>query len=412
MVLAAVAAPLIGTGPAAAAGPVARRADSLANTLGVNVVTSRNSGAQGDHAKAQAALARLGARHIRTRLFANRPDQYAVLRNLAASGIRSDLVAGDPTHAGGTPEQLVQIAATQLPSAVDSFEGVNEWNFSGRTNWAAEVRSHQKRLYAAVKSNSRLSRTPVLGPAFSANASSQRATVGDLSAYLDYGNNHLYPGGFAPSRIISDQIASARTISGSKKVMFTETGFHDAMHYDGPHNPTPDAVSGVYMPRLLLEHYLRGTPRMFAYNLIDDNPDPGLTDREDHFGLLRNDYSPKPAYTALRNLLQLTADPGPAFTTRSLNYSLTGAPADLRTVLLQKRDGRFYLVLWRDVSIYDPVKRATLNVPAVNVGIRLASPAGISVFQPSRGLTALSSLRSSSLSVSLAGAVDVVQITP
>ena len=47
-----------------------------------------------------------------------------------------------------------------------------------------------------------------------------------------------------------------------------------------------------------IEHFRAGIPRTYAYELIDEKPDAALTDPEQHFGLLRNDFSEKPAFTA------------------------------------------------------------------------------------------------------------------
>ncbi len=391
-------------------GERARAADALASTLGVNVKTSENNGTWGEHAKIQAALQRLGVRHLRTRLFTNRPDQYAVLRNLAAAGIRSDVVAGDPTGSGGTPEQLVAVAAGQLGTAVDAFEGVNEWNFSGHANWAAEARAHQQRLYRAVNANPRTASVPVLGPAISANASSQRSILGDLSPYLDYGNNHLYPGGRAPSWRIDEQLLSARIVSGRKPVMFTEAGYHNALNDSSGHRPTSEGATAVYGPKLLAEHFSRGVSRVYLYDMVDDQLNASLNNHEDHLGLLHNDLSEKPVFGALRNLLRLTSDPGAGFTPGSLKYSLVGAPADLRHILLQKRDGKFLLLLWRDVTIWDQVREVSVPVTAATMGVHLARSSPVSVFRPSSSAAAQASLQTSAPSVKVGGDLVVMQI--
>jgi len=91
---------------------------------------------------------------------------------------------------------------------------------------------------------------------------------------------------------------------------------------------------------------------VYSDELVDQGT--SLTDREQRFGLLRNDWSPKPAYTAMRNLLALASDPGPSFTRHVLAYGLAGAPSDLRQSLVQRRDGSYTLFLWRDDKIWDP----------------------------------------------------------
>jgi hypothetical protein len=57
----------------------------------------------------------------------------------------------------------------------------------------------------------------------------------------------------------------------------------------------------VYLLRTFLEHFKGGIARTYAYELLDEKPDRGLRDPEQHFGPLRQDFTPKPAFTALRN---------------------------------------------------------------------------------------------------------------
>ncbi len=86
-----------------------------------------------------------------------------------------------------------------------------------------------------------------------------------------------------------------------------------------------------------------------------------------NFGLLRNDGSEKPAYKALKNLLNLLKDPGSSFTPGSLDYVLGGDTENVRHTLLQKADGKFYLILWQEVSGYnvDSKKGLPLYMPTL-----------------------------------------------
>ena len=123
----------------------------------------------------------------------------------------------------------------------------------------------------------------------------------------------------------------------------------------------------TYIPRMYLEYFRRGVVKTFSYELLDEAP--GAADRENTFGLLRNDLSPKPAFTALRNTIEILNDPGPAFTPETLDYSVEGKQDDLRQVLLQKRDGSFYLALWRASAVWDPVARTPLSAPTKPVAV-------------------------------------------
>jgi hypothetical protein len=137
------------------------------------------------------------------------------------------------------------------------------------------------------------------------------------------------------------------------------------------------------MPRLYLDYFRRGVARTFSYELIDEWPDPGRTDIESALGLLRNDFSEKPAYVVLKRLLALLSDPGARFDPGSLDYQLEGSGA-LRQLLLQKRDGRYYLVLWRATSVWDPVERHAVDGASETVRLALEGSPGVAVYRPNR----------------------------
>ncbi len=92
--------------------------------------------------------------------------------------------------------------------------------------------------------------------------------------------------------------------------------------------------------------------RTFWYELLDLKPDPERKDVERNFGLLRTDgVTKKPAGLALQHLVALLADPGATFAPGRLDYSLSDEK--VRHVLLQKRNGEFWLALWLPQSLWD-----------------------------------------------------------
>jgi hypothetical protein len=144
-----------------------------------------------------------------------------------------------------------------------------------------------------------------------------------------------------------------------------------------------EAVAAHYTPRLLLEYHQRGV-RSFLYELFDQTHEPTLSWREQHFGLIRADGTRKPAYDAVRNLLNLTADPGPGFAPQTLSYTATSSVAGLRQTLVQRRDGVFVLLLWRDVVMWDPTRQRLLAVQPAPVTVQLGDAAVVSTHLPSR----------------------------
>ena len=134
-----------------------------------------------------------------------------------------------------------------------------------------------------------------------------------------------------------------------------------------------------------------------------------------NFGLLRNDFSEKPAFTAMKRLIALLGDPGPSFAPGSLSYSLQGAPSSARQLLLQKRDGSFYLVLSRNqVSAWDTTNLVDLDSPDPQITLQPGQQIErAEIFRPN-DLSAPQStfVKPSSIPISLSERVTVVRLVP
>jgi hypothetical protein len=211
--------------------------------------------------------------------------------------------------------------------------------------------------------------------------------VGDLSAFMDYGALHPYPGGQRPLANLGTHETWVQEITGTRPFVATESGYHTATGWTGGHPAVSEEAMGRYVPRLFLDHFNAGITRTFLYEFIDEGT--SLTDREQAFGLLRADGSPKPAFTVLKNLIALLADPGPAVTGGNLSFDLTGDTTAVRRLLLQKRSGRFYLVLWHDAVSYSLTTQTTAPATARQVTLRLARPAQIRSFSTQSATTPL-----------------------
>jgi hypothetical protein len=117
----------------------------------------------------------------------------------------------------------------------------------------------------------------------------------------------------------------------------------------------PEQIEGMYMPRAILEQAIHGIRRTYIYELIDQGRaaagDTGM------YGLAHNDGSPKPAFTALKNLIEILSDPSPQskemFQPQNLQFSLADAPASLHYLVMAKRDGSYYIAFWLEEQNYD-----------------------------------------------------------
>lgn len=350
----------------------ARSADSFVDTIGVNVHLRYFDRVyyNGYNSIIKPKLIESGIRHARDGAYTfsgvSRDDVfYQRLRELGANGVKFNLLTGMPTQGGGefTNYDLLDDVYSWGDGAIISFEGINEPNIQGVPDWINITRREQQKLWNTVRNNPSLNAnvkvlgpTPIFGAAYD---------LGNVSNFLDYGNAHPYPGGFCPScsnvygQSVDTFMPEFTVPSGSKPMMMTETGYHNAVNTPGHgHRPASELAAGKYLPRLFFEYFNRGFVRTFSYEFIDGLPDPGRSEIESNFGLLRHDGSEKPAFTAVKNVISLLKDPGPAFTPSSLNYSLSGNTSDVHQTLLQKRDGTFYLALWLEKSSYDTGMRA------------------------------------------------------
>ncbi len=416
LALTAILATLALAPAARGAATQARPADAVVESIGVNTHLGYTDTPYNDFATVEQRLRELGIRYIREGVSLERPDVYSRLRTLAADGIHLDAIAGDPLGRWnmGTIDQQLDLIEKELGSAAISIEGPNEYDLQGDPDWVAVLRSYTQRLWEGVKARPALAALPVIAPSIVLRES--MAAEGDLTPWIDYGNTHTYLSGAMPETdsIWDGELGAAAANSGGKPVQVTETGYHNGIAGTVGHLPTSEAATGVYMPRLFLSNFARGIARSYAYELLDQREDSAKSDIEAAFGLLRNDFSKKPAALAVERLIGLLSDRGAAFSPGSLSYSLEGAPPSSRQLLLQKRDGSFYLVLWNAVSVWDPAQRTDLDPGAVPVTLRLEEPlASAEVFEPNSGAAAVSKVTEpSAIDLALRPTVTVVKLSP
>lgn len=351
--------------PAAAQRTVA--ADAFVDSAGVNVHLHYNNTIYWDQFPlVKNRLLELGVRHVRDGLIDTTWQPYYARHNeLGAAGIKGTFIIGvnDPV------ELLAQYPA-RMSQSFEAFEAPNEYDWSNDPNWVQVLRNTVARL-GSVRNDPRAAGFAVLGPAL--GTPSSYAQLGDLSAYFDAGNLHNYFGGRHPGTpgwgtggygSIAWNLQQVGPYSGGKRIVTTETGYQDDP--SAPDAIPPD-VSGRYMPRILLEQFRAGILRTYIYELADFSRSGG-------YGLLHSDGSPKPAFTAVKGLLNLLADPGPAFAVQSLGYAVTGATADVEHLAFQKRDGRYYLALWLSKPMYDVTARQYMPVAPQRVTVTLPTP--------------------------------------
>jgi hypothetical protein len=179
-------------------------------------------------------------------------------------------------------------------------------------------------------------------------------------------------------------VREARPDQVRKGMYFTETGYHNASASTTGQPPVSEEAAAVYLPRALAAAFGAGVRRTFVYELVDEKPDPALLDPEQHFGLLRNDLSRKPAFDAIKTMVKAVRS-SPGESSPGLTWHLdAGGDADVQHLTLARRDGSRVIALWRAVSVWDAEARHALDPGTVPVELLLDRDGrDVTVWRPS-----------------------------
>lgn len=374
----------------------ARPADAFVDAIGVNTHFGNAQYPENAYANRliAAKLASLGVRNIRDHTW-NDAGLQRVDELYRKFGIRATLVLGETTR---SPRQLVQLLKAH--PAYEAVEGLNEPDFTKRSykaltddpgkNDYAATRAFQDGLYFAVKADPETKQLPVLSPAMGRSQRSQfllpiEFDVAAVHRYAWEGKSARQPG-FE----LDEVIANLAELRGRRPLWVTETGYYNEPLAHA--RAASEEVCGIYMPRQVAEFFNRGVMRIYFYELADQGTDKSA--REQNFGLLRHDMTEKPAFIAMKNLIDLLKEPGAKpFQPESLDMSLSPADERIHHTLLQKSDRRFYLLVWQEVLSYDPLAKKAIDNPAVNVTLTLSQPLDVRMYLPSQSAQAVAEHR-------------------
>jgi len=206
-------------------------------------------------------------------------------------------------------------------------------------------------------------------------------------------NLHNYTAGFMPSRAVrgtgenttlDEVIADARAMARGKPLWVTE---YNHATYDDPTRWSafvmPDSIAARYMLRGLALKFKKGIERIFIYSLIDE------LDDEESYGLLAHtasyDLEPRPAYHALQRFLAILSDPCSPHEAQPLGHGLSGNLESVETLLLQKRDGAWILLIWQEVSLWNRTSVTAIVPPRRPLTLSLPFSASVIAYEPSEG---------------------------
>jgi hypothetical protein len=293
---------------------------------------------------------------------------------LGKLGVRFDAVLDPRSNLGPLSGALLDKVDSLSGHTIESFEGPNELDISGETDWYSVDQAYQSEVFDSAKSMKNSSSIAIIGPSLA--FASKSAQLGDLSSRMNEGNLHPYPAGKMPSVVFPDQINLEKIVCDGEPIVITETGYHNAIneHHDQP--GVSEAAAAKYIPRLFLEDFVQGVPRTYLYEFLDEAPNPGLTNAQLHWGLIRADGSEKPAFSALKNLIQELNDSSEPAGVQPLSWTLNPMDSQIHHLLLEKSNGSY-------VPSYDLRRHVDLQNPAVNATLTLGRQARtVTAYQP------------------------------
>jgi hypothetical protein len=322
-------------------------AQNVVGSIGVNVHLSYGDTTYSNFPAVMARLKALGVRYVRDGACAGCVQENARLRQLGQAGFRFDLIMGDPKNSTGTLQQNLA-SVRQIAPFVTSVEGPNEYDNQGDPQWLSKDLAYQRQLYRAVKGDPKLRHIQVIGPSLVNSASF--AKLAGIGTSLDAVNLHAYPpNGGPPATNVDEELRLAASEAPRKPVVATETGFRTGGRPLPGNRPVNKRLEAAYVTSLVLEYYRAGIRRSYLYELLDERRDPQGTNPQEHFGLLNPNTRPKPAFTALRNLIKILSAGGPTSPLTLQPPHVTATTLDgspIHTLTMQRGDGSQVLAVW------------------------------------------------------------------
>ena len=282
------------------------------------------------------------------------------LQTLATNGIRFNL-SGYNTNAASVVA-AAKVVDNMAPGALDSLEGVNEINnfsfsydgFTCRAGWpnncAGAVAAAQLGLYTASHGDSQLAAIPVYD--FTAgNSALHAAALGlrTLNSRADFGNVHVYPGDAQPHSWLASIMGSEYSGLTASQGVVTESGYTVATV-----SQRSQAIMGINM---WLDGFRLGYRRTFLYELTDGNGE--------QYGFYDGSHNPRQLATVAHNLTTILADTGSVTMPGTLSWSANGFTGN--SLLLQKSNGAFYLILWNEPKVANGLTDVAITPSPVQV---------------------------------------------
>ncbi|MBB3913069.1 calcium-binding protein [Rhizobium fabae] len=369
------------------------RINDIIRSFGIDTHIDYTDGKYSNVGEVVKALDYLGLDTVRDHApnTASDPNGQTHLGDAAAAGVQFVFSAQrevDPA----TVAQRLHTFVQAHPGSVVGIEGPNEVNnwpvsYHGLSGQAAAL-AYQNDLFAAVNADPLLKNIPILG-----------FTGYTAASASDYTTIHTYAkDGDQPYSWLSRESGVQRAADPGKPLAITETGYHTSLTADtnGGWEGVSEATQAKLVLNTLMDGAALGSKNTFIYELLDAYSDPQGTNQERHFGLFHLDYSAKPAATAIHNLTEILDDGGAteaSFSAGTLNYSIDDLPSSAHSLLTEKSDGSYQIIIWNEPDIWNQASDTAIQAATSGVKLNLGASFGsVEVFDPLAGTTAIKSL--------------------
>jgi hypothetical protein len=391
----------------------ARSAASFLDSIAINTHMGYANTLYLDANLVERSLSYLGIKYVRDGVppYAMKIPRYQGGLRLAADGYKINYVMGTADPAALNTLDRV---AKAYPSSTASVEGRNEVN-CWRGLWnnglgLPGILQDQKALEAAIHGDSYLKGVPVLNLTLCYPSKALYSSLGNMTGAADAGSAHIYaPYGQPPFYDWNGIYAVSAIPTPGLPMVITETGYTTLTSAT---SSVDEAVQAKYTLDIYADAAKSGAQRTYLYELLDLLPD---LDYQHHFGLFRNDGTPKPAAVAVHNLTTILADTvAPQGPTGSLTYTVSNVPQQGNTFLLQKDSGAYDIVVWNEPQLWNYRTKQESPAPAAQSVVTLPSTyQTVKVFDPLQSSDPVQTLSNvSQVTVVVQGSPVIIEIEP
>lgn len=375
--------------------------DTLADAIMVNLHLNFRTTIWGQSQSWRSFLVDLGARYFRTYVGNQQEavDDYLWLYEHGLKGnvrvVQNAVVDGiGPVFDMSLTERNLNVLRDKIGTdKMIGVEGANEPNNpnTATSGWGWRTRDHQKFLYDTANFALR-GGVPVVGPSIFRREPDGYTQLGSLSDSVDVTNLHNYNGGRRPSvgtwsqpavlGKLEDIMAAAKAVAPGKPLWVTEYNYSATANSSlWTSGIIPDTIAAKYLLRGIALQVRNGAQKVSIYRLLDE------ADETEPYGLITETspgvFAPRATYHALRRFLGRVGDPGAAFQSKGLAYSLTGDLSNIETMLLQKRDGTWVLLVWQEVDLWNRSMRIEIRPRRRSLTLTLPFPFSLKAYEPS-----------------------------